>query len=192
MSADFMKLAVPLLIAVLVVFALYRRVRGSLGRQPLRSRAIAMRAALLGLVCGVLLLSPLMTILDVAYAAAGVLFGVGFAAYALRHTRCEITAKGIFYTGHPYIGLAVTALLIGRVFYRIVQVYPAIAGAGALRPSSPIVGQNPFAPFFSSPTTLAVYFLMAGYYIFYGLGILAKARGLRLADESQPSKPGNQ
>ena len=56
--------------------------------------------------------------------------------FALRHTEFEATPQGYFYTPHLYIGIAVTALFIGRMLYRMVLVYgmggAATSGSGPM------------------------------------------------------------
>ncbi len=176
MHLDPSKLVIGLLIAGLVAFRIYSRVRKSIGRQRLQPASLVIRALVLAGVCGLFVLSPLMTGADVAWSAAGALIGLGLAAYALMHTTVEATAEGRFYTGHPVIGLLVTGLLIARIGFRMIQSYAAISTGAAPPPHA-----DPLATTFASPTTLAVFFLMAGYYVLYGAGVLVKARDVTSA-----------
>ena len=171
MHADLSKVIIGLLIAAFVVFRIYGRVRKSIGRQKLQQGSLVFRALLLTAICGVFLASPLMTRADLAWSAAGAFAGLALAAYALMHTTVESTPEGRFYTGHPIIGLLVTGLLIVRIGFRMIQSYAAISTGAAPPPHA-----DPLAATFGSPTTLAVFFLMAGYYGLYGAGLLMKAR----------------
>jgi hypothetical protein len=155
---------VPLLIFVpLIVWRLYSRIRRSIGRQTLSKwrpwvtvvvfpLIIAMFAlgafaqparvgALLGALAGAI--------------AAGALLGV----FGTRHTKFEHTPEGLFYTPNAHIGIALSVLFVGRVIYRMFQVYSMEA-----RPVP--------ADFTSSPLTLAIFGLLAGYYVTYAIGLL--------------------
>jgi cytochrome b561 len=103
--------------------------------------------------------------------AAGGVSGLLLGWYGLKHTRFEVTPQGRFYTPHPYIGLSVSALLIGRMLYRLFSVY-----AAAQTLPQPGVGTSPFAGMNRSPLTMALFGVLIGYYITYYLGILQKSR----------------
>jgi hypothetical protein len=135
----------------------------------------------LGLLCvAALLIVAVTPIAGILAGVVGAAVGAGLAIYALKLTRIEHTAEGTFYTGNVYIGLGVTALLIARVGYRLIGATAAIqdavahAGAGTAAPPPQAVAST-----FSSPLTVAVLFVMVGYYIAYYAGILRKARAAR-------------
>jgi cytochrome b561 len=104
-------------------------------------------------------LHPLQPI-AVAYIGSGLIVGAAVGWFALRHTQFEATPEGYFYTPHLYIGIAVTALFVGRLLYRIVLVYDTMGHAGA----APTPDNNPL--------TLGILFLTASYYIVYCIGLL--------------------
>jgi cytochrome b561 len=91
-----------------------------------------------------------------ALAAGGLM-----AVYGLRRTQFEATPQGLFYTPHAHLGIALSLLLVGRILYRLVEVYYL----GSTAPS----GTSDFA---RSPATLAVFGILAGYYIAYAAGLL--------------------
>lgn len=88
---------------------------------------------------------------------AGVLLGV----YGLQRTQFEPTEEGLFYTPNAHLGIALTTLFVARIVYRAVEVY-------AFAPAVPH-GMRDFA---RSPLTLAVFGLLAGYYIAYAIGLV--------------------
>jgi len=149
-----------------VAFALYRRVRRTFGRQVIAPRRMALRMILLSVV-SVISLAWMPTVNGFAAAAAGAVLGVAAAIYGLQHTRFDVSAARTFYIPNPWVGVAVTALFLGRFAARMFTVYEArtLAVPGA-----------PGAGFQRSPLTLGVFFLMAAYYVAYYAGVLRKAR----------------
>lgn len=164
------------LIGAVVLFVLYRRFRRNIGRQRLRPTAMWIRVVVLALVCVLLLVSPFRTSMSLVAAAIGVVIGIGLGFYALAHTRFEATREGRFYTPNGYIGMAVTALLIGRLIYRFTVIYPAIHSAAQQAAQNPQLQASPFAAYQRSPLTLGIYFLLAGYYICYYVNVIIKSR----------------
>jgi len=162
-------------ITAIVAFGVYRRVRRNIGRQTLTARRQYIRMTLITVVCVVLaLLHPLEPI-AVAYMCSGLIVGAIVGWFALRHTEFEATPTGYFYTPHLYIGIAVTALFVGRLLYRVISVYAAAAGSAT----------GPVPPPGSSPLTLGILFLTASYYIVYCTGLL---RWLRRAQQLADAK----
>ena len=156
----------PTLVSVpLVAFALYRRVRRTFGRQPVTPKRMVLRIVLLTVLCVVFLVG-LPTPIGFASAATGAVLGGLLAMYGLKHTQYDVTPEGRGYTPNPWIGLAVTALFLGRLVARMFSVYEATV----LAPSGP--------SFQRSPLTLGIFFLMAVYYAAYYVGVLRKAREL--------------
>ena len=168
----------PILIGAVILFALYRRIRRSVGRQKLRPASLAIRVIILILISGLFLSSRAVTMTGLSYAGIGFFLGICLAIYALRHTKFEFTAEGIFYTAHPYIGLTIVVLLVGRIVYRLVQIYPAMQSMAA-----PPNGPHPIASSLNTPATLAIYFLSIAYYIGHDSGILLKTRSRGSAND---------
>lgn len=162
------KLILPIVIGALVLFALYRRVRRTIGRQPVRPRRMQLRIGVLGIVGLMFALVAARDMNLLGGLLAGVAGGLLLGWFGLRHTKFEVTAQGRFYTPHTYIGLAVSALLIGRLAYRFLAVYPAMQAASR-------ADQDPFSSFTRSPLTLAVFGVLIGYYVLYYAGVLRKS-----------------
>ena len=80
--------------------------------------------------------------------------------FGLSKTLFEPTKAGLFYTPNAHLGIALSLLFVGRIIYRFVEIY-------AIDPGAPR-DMNDFA---SSPITLAVFGLLAGYYIAYAIGL---------------------
>jgi hypothetical protein len=158
----------PTLVAVpLVGFMLYRRLRRTFGRQPVTPRRMALRMILLCVVCVLLLVRSSVTTVTLGAVAAGLVLGVALAMVGLMHTKVEATADSKYYTPNKWIGLAVTALFLGRLVGRLFMV--------SERATQVASGVSPYAGLQQSPLTLGLFFLLAGYYVTYYAGVLRKA-----------------
>lgn len=111
-----------------------------------------------------------------SWLAAGLPIGSCLGVYGLRITRFEPTPHGLFYTPNAYLGIAMSLLFVGRILYRLVEVYD-IAAAHA-KPA-----------FLRSSPTLAIFGLIAGYYVVYAVGLLLwRSRVSRATQESGPAE----
>jgi hypothetical protein len=93
--------------------------------------------------------------------AAGLAVGSGLGFYGLRLTRFEPTSEGLFYTPSAHLGIALSLLLVARILYRLLEIYPIDATVSS-------AGTN----LALSPLTLAVVGLLAGYYMAYAIGLV--------------------
>jgi FtsH-binding integral membrane protein len=112
--------------------------------------------------------------------ALGVVAGLLLAVYGLSLTHFEVTPKGLFHTPNARLGIILLTLFIGRLVFRLVELY-------MLGPKIEQAQPN----FASSPLTLAIFGLLAGYYIGYAAGlirwrlrVLRKRREANEGDES--------
>jgi len=121
--------ALPLaLLAILLPWSLYRRVRRNIGPQLLEPRRLKARIGVIAAVV-VLIAFPILQRGDFAGLGAllaGVLAGAGVAWYSLRHTRFEQKDGKDYYVPNAKIGLALSTLLLARIAYRLWQVYPLL------------------------------------------------------------------
>jgi hypothetical protein len=101
--------------------------------------------------------------------AAGVIGGVVLAHIGLRLTRFEIDNGVLHYTPNAKIGIALFALLVARLGYRLLSAWMA----GNM---DSFAGKQGGAAMLHSPLTLVVLGLVLAYYARYGAGILLAAR----------------
>jgi hypothetical protein len=153
-----------------VIFRVYQRVRGSIGRQPLRQTPLMVRALLLLLVAGAALVLSSPSLLQLLYAFGGAVIGAGIAAYALSHPRIEQTNGRYFYIGHPYIGLGIVGLFLARLLFNLAMVYSELHSAAAQDRHAILARME------SDPFTLGSLLLVASYYCVYSLGLLRRTR----------------
>jgi hypothetical protein len=169
----------PTLVAVpLVAFMLYRRLRRTFGRQLVAPRRMALRMVLLCVVCVLLLVRSPVTTISLGATATGLVLGVALAMVGLMHTKVEATAESKYYTPNKWIGLAVTALFLGRLAGRLFTV--------SERATQVASGVSPYAGIQQSPLTLGLFFLLAGYYVTYYAGVLRKAAVFGAPSASSP------
>jgi hypothetical protein len=185
MNFDFSQIG-PLLVALLVVFAIYRRFRRNFGQQPLRPARMQVRIVLL-LVIGCLLLSAAFrSAAFMSAVLAGIAAGVALAMWGAARTRFLRVAGQLYYVPHTYTGIAVSFLFIGRLVYRLIQVYVNMHPTHAAAADS---ANQAFAPasMLQSPLTLGLYFVLMGYYVCYYSVVLWKSK--RVVVEEVSSAP---
>ena len=159
----------------LMAFAVYRRVRGSFGRQPIRTKRMTVRVAIFSVVIGLMMLSGLQDIRLAEGALGGAVAGGVLAiVLGLRLTRFEIGGDGTdCYVPNPGMGGVLTALLLGRLAWRFLALAPALAGGDLAAAHGPAPG--------NSPLTMAIVGLTVGYYLAYYAGILLHHRRYKRA-----------
>jgi len=145
----------------LIAWRVYSRFRRMVGRQRLsRIRpwiTLTIFPALIVLLCFAAHLHPE----RLWWLAGGLFLGLLLGVFGLSRTRFEPTPQGLFYTPNVHLGIALSLLFVGRIVYRFVEVY-------VLEPAV-FHGIEDFA---RSTLTLAVFGLLAGYYISYAAGLV--------------------
>lgn len=150
----------PVIAVVLVPFVIWRvynrirrlmvRQRSQMWRHWIGVTAFPIIAVLLAIVA---LANPL----ALAGMAAGIACGAALGFVGLKKTQFEHTGGEFYYTPHAGIGVAVSLLFLGRLGFRAYEFY---------------VHQGAPENFGSSPLTLLVFGVLAGYYTVYAAGLL--------------------
>lgn len=160
---------VPIVVAPLIVWRLYARTRRSFGRQPIRPRRMWTRV---GFLAAVAVLVAAQGFIDPRLAAGlglGLAGGIALGLLAFKLTRFEIDGQNDCYFPNPWVGMALTALFLGRLLYRFMVLYPEMTGGAA----------GGYATYQRSPLTMAILGLLIGYYIEYYAGLLLHHRRVR-------------
>lgn len=167
---------VTLLVAMpLIGWRIYARFRRMVGRQRLSRVRPWITLAIFPLLVLLLGFAALSHVERLAWLAGGVVAGALLGVYGLAKTRFEPTPQGLFYTPNAHLGIALSLLFVGRIAYRFIEIY-------AVHPDVPH-GMDDFA---RSPLTLAVFGLLAGYYISYAIGLVRwRFRELRAKRERE-------
>ena len=161
-----MQTPAPAVIAFLVLLPLlawriYSRIQRIVGRQKLSRRRAWSTLTVFPVLIAALAYAAHANPQALVGLASGLAGGAVLAAYGLRLTRFEVTPEGMFYTPSAHLGIALSLLLVGRILYRLVEIYR----------SDPTI--SPAATSLAlSPLTLAVVGLLAGYYMAYAIGLV--------------------
>ncbi|HEY2465670.1 MAG TPA: hypothetical protein VGI32_16545 [Steroidobacteraceae bacterium] len=178
----------PFLIALLVLFAIYRRFRRSFGQQPLRPVRMQVRIVLLLVVGCLLLPSVFRSAAFMAAVLAGIVAGVALALWGAARTRFLRVSGQLYYVPHTYTGIAVSFLFLGRLIYRLIQVSGNLHATHAVAADS---ANQAFAPaaMLRSPLTLGLYFVLMGYYVCYYSIVLWKSKRVVAEEVSLAAPP---
>ena len=193
MQPDFSQIG-PFLFAALVVFAIYRRFRRSFGRQPLRPARMTLRIVLLAAVSCALLPLAWRSAQFLTAELAGAALGIGLGLWGAQRTRFLMHGGRLHYLPHTYAGIAVSLLFLGRLAFRVVQVYTGVQASHAAHVDGAADPSQAFAPasMVSSPLTVAIFFVLAGYYACYYSWVLWKSKHLKAVDSEAASAAATQ
>jgi hypothetical protein len=184
MNVDFSQIG-ALALAILLAFAIYRRFRRNFGQQPLRPIRMRVRTVLLLIVGCLLLPSALRSAAFISAMLGGIAAGVALAVWGAARTRFLRISGQLYYVPHTYTGVAVSFLFLGRLLYRLIQVYGNMHAAHAAGPDSPSQALAP-AGMLRSPVTLGLFFVLMGYYVCYYSIVLWKSKRVA-AEEAGPN-----
>jgi Na+(H+)/acetate symporter ActP len=150
---------VAIALAPLVAWRLYSRIKRLTTRQ--RSRVWRHRTTLvffplLVLILALASMTNPMTLIALAVALAA---GAALGNFGIRKTTFEKVGDEFFFTPHARIGAFVAMLFIGRMAWRAWEYYST---------NGAMANQD----FARSPLTLAVFGVLAGYYMTYAFGLL--------------------
>ena len=163
-----------------VAWLYYRRIRRQFGRQAYKPRRALVRIALLALVgCGLAAAAIALPRLAPALALGG-LGGAVLGWLALRHMQVGTADGHGTYTPNPWIGGALSLLLVARLAWR----WHVGAFALAAQPGGSTFGDN------ASPLTFAFLAALIAYYLVSGIGLALRMRALAHAPSG--SAPGAQ
>jgi hypothetical protein len=182
----------PWIFAVLIPLMVYRRLRRSFGRQPLRPTRMIVRMIILAALAASLVPSAFRSGSLSAAEAVGAAAGLALALWGASRTRFLTQNGRLYYVPHTYAGIAISLLVVGRIGYRLAQVYSAggllPAGTGAAAPGEATPGAAP-ASIVQSPLTVGIFFVLIGYYLCYYGWLLWKSKHVAPADLEATAAP---
>jgi len=154
---------VAAVVAPLVLWRMYSRLKRLTSRQLSktwrhRTSLVFFPLLVLALGAGAVATGPL----TLAALAAGLPLGLVLGRIAIARTRFEQVGGEFYFTPHAPIGMLIGLLFIGRMAYRAYEYYT--------------LGTLQHHEFVTSPLTLFIFGLLAGYYMTYAHGLLAWRR----------------
>jgi len=162
-------------LAPLLVWRLYTRFRRMIGRQRLSRARLWITLIIFPTIVLLLAYAAHWRWERLLWLAGGVVLGSLLGVYGLRQTRFESTPQGQFYTPHAHLGIALSLLLVGRLLYRLIELYGLDTTASRGAPE-----------FAQRPLTLAIFGLLAGYYIAYAMGLVRWRNQVGRGEEREP------
>ena len=153
----------------IIVWRMYSRIRRNIGRQHFSKWRPWLTMTIFPIIVILISMSALSQPLKLLAMAGGIAAGAALGVFGTRHTKFENTPDGIFYTPNAHIGIALSVIFFARVVYRMFQLYSI----------DPNAQPNP-NDFASSPLTLSIFGLLAGYYVTYAIGLIRYQKSVEL------------
>jgi hypothetical protein len=150
-----------LLVVALVVWRGHARMRRLVGRQRLSSVRPWITVVVFPLIAALALLTSVVDPRTAIALVAGAFVGSALGVVGRRLTRFEVTTAGLFYTPNAHLGIALSLLMVLRLGYRFVMLQ--------------LDGRQPdpqALPLGAGPLTMALFGMLAGYYVTYAIGLL--------------------
>jgi hypothetical protein len=168
-----------------IAWMMWRRISRQFGRQPIRRKRMVFRVAIFAVVGGLLMLSGLHRLALAEGALGGMLIGGAIGLLGLKLTRFEIDpVRGDCYVPNSWIGALLTALLLGRLAWRV-----AFIGA-PIPPGVEDPMGHAMATHSASPLTMLVVGVLVGYYLMYCSGLLVHHRRFQRAQPASTPSDG--
>ena len=184
MPHDFSQIG-PFLVAAIVVFAIYRRLRRSFGRQLLLPVRMTVRVVALMIIGCALLPKAMQSVPFLSAELAGAALGIGLSVWGAERTRFLMHNGRLHYVPHTYTGIVVSLLFLGRLSFRLVQVFTGIPAphAGTADPAQAFAATS----MVRSPLTVGILFVLIGYYVCFYSWVLWKSKRLKAEDIEEVS-----
>jgi len=154
--------------AVVIVWVVYRRVQRSIGFQRFVKRRIYARIAIIAVIGALMLASGVVHPIAYVGDAAGLLVGTALALVAVRYLVFEKRESDWYYRTHVWIESVVLVLFLARLVLRVWEVMQNGGRQNAAQAEDPV--------------TAGAIFMFVGYYIAFAIGLLRKERALEPPD----------
>lgn len=159
-----------IVIAALILFVIYRRVRRTIGFQKFVKRQVMTRMIIFAAI-GVLLVAAGYTHPEIyLWDLVGVVIGSVIAYISMRTTTFERRGNNWFYRPHPWIGVLLLVLLVGRIVYRLYVDYRLFDTTHANAHAE----QTQMSAYANDPLTVTIFFTLISYYVIYFIFLLRR------------------
>jgi len=153
---------VTALVILLVSWRIYVRFKRLVGRQKSKVWRHWIAAILFPILTVLVGLPMLLNPPAAGALAGGLVVGAALGVWGLRMTKFETTPIAYYYTPNAHLGIALSLLMVARIFYRVFEATTMTAAERATH----------MQDFARSPLTLAIFGTLAAYYTTYAIGIL--------------------
>ena len=148
-------------IGALIAWRVYMRVRRAVGRQKYSKRRAWMAVVFYPLILAMVVLGALVHPEALLALVGGIVVGATLGIFGIRHTKFEAVDGVDYYTPNAHIGIALSLLLVGRVLYRLFDIFTSTGGF-----------THPPSDFVRSPLTLLIVGTVLAYYFTYAIGLI--------------------
>ncbi|MBU5245434.1 kinase [Bacillus halotolerans] len=153
---------------VIIVFFLYKKIKRSIGYQPLKPRWLFTRMILFSMFAFGLTIFSLIHPFLYRYFIIGILGGCLLVFFARKNLSFEKRRGKIYFRTHIWVELILLTLFLSRFLYRVTELYLAAPDLHSLGSYSQSIGTDPF--------TIGVCFLIAVYYIGFSSTVIKISR----------------
>ncbi|WP_067927871.1 CcdC protein domain-containing protein [Alicyclobacillus shizuokensis] len=168
-----------LVIVILVAFGLYRRIRRTISFQPIQRRRMSIRCLLFVALLVLFVVTAAQTHLSDWVMGIGILLGLALAWVAAATTRFEIRNGVWHYRPSGWVSGVVLLLFIGRLAYRLLELYHSEDLVAASNGQPAHLQANNYT---SDPWTVLVIVILFAYYAAYFAYLLWKERQLEASE----------
>ena len=167
-------------VVLVLLFAIYRRVRRTVGYQPISRRRIGVRLAVFVVLAVMVVAANIPHWSFLAVDAVGMLLGAALAFVSMRTTTFEYRDGRWNYRQNMWVGFALLAVFLGRVVFRYYEMMTAnpkllvSGGPGISGNANPMVAAG-----YADPWTAGVFLVLMVYYTGFFVFLLVKERSLR-------------
>ena len=173
MDQNFYKI---IIIAALILFSIFRRVRRNIGWQQLNLGRLRVRTAIFFVIGLAFLVAGASHPINLISDVVGILIGIILAYYSGGLTSFERRDGRWFYRQNNWIGSIVIAIFFGRFIYRIYEIYTLGEIAGL--PGGQTGGLQNMGNAIGNSWTAGLMLIMFAYYIGYYIYLLRNQKHL--------------
>lgn len=166
-----------ILMAAILMFAVVRRIRRTIGFQPYRPKVLWTRTSIFILLAVLLLSAGIAMPMALASDALGILLGLILVYFAAKTTTFESRNQVWYYRPNPWLGAVLIALFIGRMAVRSIVLLPMYSQV-ATQSQAQVQNQAQFGMYARDPWTAGVLFILLSYYVGYAVFVSRRVRHL--------------
>jgi hypothetical protein len=170
---------VTIILGIFILYRIFLRVRRNIGWQQLNPGKTQVLIAIYFIIGLIFLISGAFHPISLISDAAGILIGAIIAYYGADMTRFEQRDGRYYYRPSAWIGSLVTAIFLGRLIYRMYEMYLQVnlggpQGGFSMTDRLATMGYNADAPWTSGHLLI-----MFAYYVTYYIILLRKQKRMR-------------